>query len=71
MFNFPVQFPDGKYCEGKAIPVTGSGSPLGCEMSRLPHFLDSGSQMAVRLSPLHVGRPLPPGRFLALISVRG
>jgi hypothetical protein len=26
--------------------------------------------MAVRLSALHAGRPLPPGRFLVLISVR-
>jgi hypothetical protein len=24
-----------------AIPVTGCGGPQGCEMSRLPHFLDS------------------------------
>jgi hypothetical protein len=27
--------------------------------------------MAVKLSATHVGRPLPPGRFLVLISVRG
>jgi hypothetical protein len=27
--------------------------------------------MAVRLSALRAGRRLPPGRFLALISVRG
>jgi hypothetical protein len=27
--------------------------------------------MAVRLSALHVGRPLAPGWFLVLISVRG
>jgi hypothetical protein len=27
--------------------------------------------MAVRFSALCVGRPLPPGRFLALIAVRG
>jgi hypothetical protein len=27
--------------------------------------------MAVRLSALRAGRPLPPGRFLILISVRG
>jgi hypothetical protein len=25
----------------KAIPVTGRGGPQDCEMSRLPHFLDS------------------------------
>jgi hypothetical protein len=27
--------------------------------------------MAVRLSALHAGRPLPPGIFLVLISVKG
>jgi hypothetical protein len=27
--------------------------------------------MALRLSELHAGRPLPPGRFLVFISVRG
>jgi hypothetical protein len=27
--------------KGKAIPVTGSGGPYGCETSRLPHFLDT------------------------------
>jgi hypothetical protein len=25
----------------KAIPVTGHGYPYGCEMWRLPHFLDT------------------------------
>jgi hypothetical protein len=25
----------------KAIPVTGREGPDGCEMSRLPHFLDN------------------------------
>jgi hypothetical protein len=29
-----------------------------------------GSQMAVRLSTLHAGRPLPPRKFQVLISVR-
>jgi hypothetical protein len=27
--------------------------------------------MRERFSTIYVGRPLPPGRFLALISVRG
>jgi hypothetical protein len=26
--------------EGKDIPVTGREGPLGCERSRLPHYLD-------------------------------
>jgi hypothetical protein len=34
-------------------------------------FWTIGSQMAVRLSALRACRPLPPGWFLALISVRG
>jgi hypothetical protein len=34
-------------------------------------FQTIGSQVAVRLSALRAGRPLPPGRFLVLISVRG
>jgi hypothetical protein len=34
-------------------------------------FNPIGSQMAVRLSALGTGRPLLPGRFLVLISVRG
>jgi hypothetical protein len=41
--------------KGKAIPITGRG----------------GSQAALRLSALSAGRPLPPGRFLVLISVSG
>jgi hypothetical protein len=27
--------------KGKAPPITGRGGPLGCEPSRLPHFLDN------------------------------
>jgi hypothetical protein len=34
-------------------------------------FYTIGPQMAVRLSALRPGRPLPPGRSLVLISVRG
>jgi hypothetical protein len=56
--------------KGKAIPVTDRGGPWGCETSRLRNFYIIGSQMAVSLSLLRVGRPLPPGRFLVLISVR-
>jgi hypothetical protein len=46
--------------KGKAIPVTGRGGPYGCDTSRLPVFYTVSSQMAVRLSALRVGRPLPP-----------
>jgi hypothetical protein len=34
-------------------------------------FYTIGLQMAVRLPALSASRPLPPGRFLVLISVRG
>jgi hypothetical protein len=34
-------------------------------------FYTIGSQMALRLSALRAGRPLPQGRFLVLISARG
>jgi hypothetical protein len=34
-------------------------------------FQTIGSQMVVRLSALCASRPLPPGRFLVPISVRG
>jgi hypothetical protein len=33
-------------------------------------LLTVGSQMAMRLSALRAGRPLPSGRFIMLISVR-
>jgi hypothetical protein len=35
------------------------------------HWSRQSSKMAVRLSALSAGHPLPPGRFLLLISVRG
>jgi hypothetical protein len=57
--------------KGKALPVTGRGGPYGSETSRLPHFARQfGSQMVMR-SALSAGLPLPPWRFLVLISVRG
>jgi hypothetical protein len=50
--------------EGKVIPVTGREGPLDCKTSRFPHFLQTiGSQMAVRLSALRAGRPLPPRKI--------
>jgi hypothetical protein len=42
------------YYKGKAIPVTGHEGPLGCETSRLPHFLENrlkdGGEV---VSPMH------------------
>jgi hypothetical protein len=44
----------------KTILVTGHEGPYGCATSRLTYFLQTiGSQMAVRLSALRAGRPLP------------
>jgi hypothetical protein len=60
--------------KGKAIPVTGRGSPQACETSRLPHFLDTrltygGEVVSLTCRPHFT--PPPPGRFLVLISVIG
>jgi hypothetical protein len=54
----------------KAIPVTRPGVPQGCEMSRLPNFTDNQLTDIMNLLALCTGHHLPPGRFLALISVR-
>jgi hypothetical protein len=43
--------------KGRVIPVTDRGSPQGCEMSRLPHFVDSSLIDAVRMSALHASWP--------------
>jgi hypothetical protein len=49
---------DNMFNKDIAIPVTGLGGTVG-------------SQMAVRLSALRASRPLPSGRSLVLIFVRG
>jgi hypothetical protein len=57
--------------EGKAIPLTQDGEAHWVVWRCGSHILYmSGTQMEVRLSVLHAGHPLPPGRFLVLISVR-
>jgi hypothetical protein len=58
------------YVKVKAAPVTGRGGPQGWETSRLPHFLDNQLTDGGEVVSL-MGRPLPTGRFLVLISVRG
>jgi hypothetical protein len=60
---------DSIQVNAKAIPVTGCGGPQDCEMSRLPHFLNN--RLTAVSSALRAGRPLPPRRFLVLISVKG
>jgi hypothetical protein len=61
----------GKVRQGKAIPVTGRGGPQGYETSRLPHFLDNWLTDGGKVVSLTRCCPLPPGRFLILMSVRG
>jgi hypothetical protein len=53
--------------EGKAIPVTGHGGPQGCEMLRLPHFLDNWLTDGGEVVSLMHQLPFTPGRFLVLI----
>jgi hypothetical protein len=56
--------------KGKAILVTGREGPYDCETWKIPRFLDNrltdgGEVVSPTRQP-----PLPPGRFLILISVR-
>jgi hypothetical protein len=62
-FYFPIN--------GNAIPVRGSGSPWSCTMSRLPYCLENRLKDSSEVPALRTGRPLPPGKLIMLISVRG
>jgi hypothetical protein len=55
-----------KLCLYEAVEAHTVVRSRGCHI-----FQTIGSQMAVKLSALLAGRPLPLERFLALISVRG
>jgi hypothetical protein len=57
-------------CKGKAIPLTGSGGPQGCETSRLTHFLDNQFTDGGDVSFMH-WLPFTPRKTLVLISDRG
>jgi hypothetical protein len=46
--------------KGKAVPITGHGVPLGCEMSRLLHFLGNRLTDGGEVGNLCVNHPLPP-----------
>jgi hypothetical protein len=54
--------------KGKAIPVTGRGGPQGCEMLRLPHFLDNrltggGEPVSLTRQPPFSPRKIPGNNF--------
>jgi predicted RNA binding protein YcfA (HicA-like mRNA interferase family) len=57
--------------EGKAIPVTGREGHMGVRSRGSHIFQRVGSQMAVTLTALRPGRPLPQGKFLILVYVGG
>jgi hypothetical protein len=54
--------------EGKGIPVTGRGGPLGCETLRLPYFLDNrltdgGKVVSLTRRPPFTPRKIPGTHF--------
>jgi DNA topoisomerase VI subunit A len=60
--------------KAKVIHVTGRGGPQRCETSRFLHFLENrliDDDYVVSLNRRPPGSPLPAGRLLVLISVRG
>jgi hypothetical protein len=59
--------------KGKDIPGTGCGGPLGCEASRLSHFLDSwltdgGQVVSLMLRPPFTPRKIPDTHFCYKLS---
>jgi hypothetical protein len=53
--------------KGRAVPVTDRGGPLGCETSRLLHFLHNrftdGSEVSFTLWPTFTRRKIPGTHF--------
>jgi hypothetical protein len=51
-----------------SLPVTGREGPCGCEMSRLPHFLDNrltdgGESVSLRRRPSFTPKKIPGTHF--------
>jgi hypothetical protein len=58
---------------GKAIPVTSRGGPQACEMSRIPHFVDSrltdgGEVVSLTRRPPFTPRKIPRTHFCSSLS---
>jgi hypothetical protein len=68
-YNHTVQRPMIKNV--KVSLSTGRGGPLGCETSRLPHFLDNQLTDGGEVVSLTWQLLFTQGRFLVLISIRG
>jgi hypothetical protein len=54
--------------KGEALPVTGREGPYGCEMSRIPHFLDNqltdgGEVVSLTRRPPFTPRKIPGTHF--------
>jgi hypothetical protein len=80
MTGLPVESKHSQYCtvtyntckKRVNCPCNRPWRPIGLwDVETSTFYIQSGSQMAWRLSGLCIGRPLPPGRFLVLIYVRG
>jgi hypothetical protein len=68
--EYNVEFCDVKAGgkKGKTVPVSGRGVPEGCEMSRLPHFLDNpltdgGEVVRLTHRPPFTHRKIPGTHF--------
>ena len=58
------------YSSQKGIPHTGVGGPKGYNRLRYSYFRQSGYKAFEAVNPTRQS-PLPPGKFLILISVGG
>jgi hypothetical protein len=70
-WSWTLLLPSDKKLKGKAVPESRREGPQAYEMSRLPNFLDNRPTDRGEVFSLTLCRPLSPGRFLVVISVRG